>query len=382
MLRSTDAKEQMKDVLGAGATSRDTGRARKVINAATLRRLLVVLLVAAGFATAATAVAAAFRGTTSNPSDSWQAATLQPPSGFTATRKCSSGVPRAVLSWTATPSTYATGYQVVRSGVGTQTITPYTTTTATDDPLANSTSYSWQLKTYLANWTSSSVNASLTTGICPSASIGAPSPTSGSVGSSVTVTGVGFKASTALTITFGTVTATITSGATTNDNGDVNATFTVPFSGNGSYPIKVSDGTNSFTSATSFTVTGSFDGIMYTGITTSGSSNCSSATIGQNTTCTASAMGATGTFTGSVTLVTTARASVTNTGAALTVTSAIATVSSPGGTATPAGSAVATGASTTGSAFQLKGNGGGWQATMTCSVTVNGVTYTVAVTGH
>jgi hypothetical protein len=40
------------------------------------------------------------------------------------------------------------------------------------------------------------------------------------------------------------------------------------------------------------------------------------------------------------------------------------------------------GASTTAAAFTLTGGGVGGKATVTCSVTVNGVTYTVAVTAN
>src|SRR5205814_1613992 len=64
-------------------------------------------------------------------------------------------------------------------------------------------------------------------------SLGDPSPITGTVGSSVTITGSNFKPSTALSVTFGSTAATITSGGTSSGTGAVNATFTVPFSGNG-----------------------------------------------------------------------------------------------------------------------------------------------------
>ena len=43
----------------------------------------------------------------------------------------------------------------------------------------------------------------------------------------------------------------------------VNVTFKVPFSGNGSYPITIADGTNILTGSTNYTVTGSFVGGIY-----------------------------------------------------------------------------------------------------------------------
>ncbi len=325
---------------------------------------------------------AGYTAATNDGANSWQASVLQPPSNLTVTQTCSAGTPSAHLSWTPTGSTWATGYHLTRVGGPTQTVTPTGTTTWTDATIANSTGYTWQLSTYSGNWTSTTVSASLTTS-CPTV-LGAPSITSGPVGSSVTVSGSGFRASAPLSVTFGTVTAVVTGGATSSATGTVSTTFTVPFSGNGSYPITVSDGTDTATSATSFTVTGSFDGVAYTGITKSkGTETCSTATITQNTTCTATGLGGTGTFTGSVTFVTAAWAAVANTGpGSLTISAAETTVTSPGGTVSPTSSTVAVGTATTSAAFSLTGGGGGWKATMTCSVTVNGVTYTVAVTGN
>src|SRR5207302_2340199 len=100
--------------------------------------------------------------------------------------------------------------------------------------------------------------------------LGDPSPVSGPVGTSVTITGQNFKPSTALSVTFGSTAATVTSGGTSSSLGAVNLTFTVPFSGNGSFAISVSDGTNSATSATKFTVNSSFDGLALTSMTHTG----------------------------------------------------------------------------------------------------------------
>src|SRR5439155_1172378 len=97
------------------------------------------------------------------------------------------------------------------------------------------------------------------------ATLGAPSPTSGAVGSSITITGSNFKPSSSLTVTFGSLSATITGGGTSSSSGTATVTFAVPFSGNGSFPITVSDGTNSATSSSNFTVNGVSYSIAVTG---------------------------------------------------------------------------------------------------------------------
>jgi hypothetical protein len=86
-------------------------------------------------------------------------------------------------------------------------------------------------------------------------SVGAPNPTSGPPGSSASITGTGFVANSPITITVGTATATVTAGATTDANGDVTATFTVPAVSPGDYPVSVTDGLgNTATSGTQLTV--------------------------------------------------------------------------------------------------------------------------------
>lgn len=210
--------------------------------------------------------------------------------------------------------------------------------------------------------------------------INTPSPSSGAVGSSVTLTGSGFKPSTNLSVTFGSVAATISSGGTTSAAGAVNAVITVPFSGNGTYTVMVSDGTLS--GSTIYTVTGSFDGLMWTSSTHTGGGTLTCGTIGASTTCTIGGLGGTGNFAGKVTLETSADVAVTNTGSTLTVNSSVATVTSPGGSVSPASSTIAGSASTTAGSFTLTGLGSGWKATMTCTVTVNGNVYSLALTGN
>jgi prepilin-type N-terminal cleavage/methylation domain-containing protein len=88
------------------------------------------------------------------------------------------------------------------------------------------------------------------------ATLGAPSPAVGSAGSSATISGTQFLPSTLLTIKVGGQTATVTSGGTSDASGNVNATFTIPAGlAAGPYSVTVSDGLDTVTSGTQFTVT-------------------------------------------------------------------------------------------------------------------------------
>ncbi|MBM7807359.1 hypothetical protein JOD57_003196 [Geodermatophilus bullaregiensis] len=72
----------------------------------------------------------------------------------------------AALSWTASSSSWATGYHLERSSGGTvqstRPITPITTPTATEGPLVNGTAYTFRLSAYRGTWTSASVTTTLT----------------------------------------------------------------------------------------------------------------------------------------------------------------------------------------------------------------------------
>lgn len=82
------------------------------------------------------------------------------------------------------------------------------------------------------------------------------SPTTGAAGTTgVALSASGYIASHALSLTVGGTSATITSGGTTDINGSANVVFTIPAIGTGTSAVALSDGTNSFTSLTSFTVT-------------------------------------------------------------------------------------------------------------------------------
>jgi prepilin-type N-terminal cleavage/methylation domain-containing protein len=212
-------------------------------------------------------------------------------------------------------------------------------------------------------------------------SLGDPSPTSGVVGSSVTITGQNFKPSSALTVTFGATSATITSGGTSSSLGAVNVTFNVPFSGNGQYSISVSDGSNTATSATKYTVSGSFDGLGLTSSTHTGSGTLTCSTISASTTCSIGNLGNTGNVSGKPTLETVAATTVANAGSAATVTQSVTNEINPGATASPASTTIANGASATTSAFTLTGLGSGWVSYMKATTTINGVAYSITVTG-
>ena len=80
------------------------------------------------------------------------------------------------------------------------------------------------------------------------------SPTSGPVGTAAVINASGFIATHALTVTVGGVTAPITSGGTTDASGNATVHFTIPSVATGTQAVVVSDGTNSATSPTGFSV--------------------------------------------------------------------------------------------------------------------------------
>jgi hypothetical protein len=98
-----------------------------------------------------------------------------------------------------------------------------------------------------------------TTGTSTSARI-ILTPTSGAVGTPVTVTGTDFDPSSSVTIEFDTNTLTT---VTTDSNGDFDAVFEVPLSASsGPHTVRASDGSNS--SSATFTVTSGIDKIILT----------------------------------------------------------------------------------------------------------------------
>ena len=77
------------------------------------------------------------------------------------------GTPSANLSWTATPSTWAGGYELTRvvggSTQATQPVSGRTTTSTSDGPLANATSYTYRLTATQGTWRSSAASTTVTT---------------------------------------------------------------------------------------------------------------------------------------------------------------------------------------------------------------------------
>ena len=72
----------------------------------------------------------------------------------------------ATLGWTASPSTWGTGYVLERLVDGTvqaeRTLTPIATASAIESPLVNGTTYTFRLSAYRGTWRSSAVTTTLT----------------------------------------------------------------------------------------------------------------------------------------------------------------------------------------------------------------------------
>lgn len=125
---------------------------------------IVVLAVALAVPVVAAPPAAASFSDAGSAAQVVSSAQLEPASGLSATTRCGSLLSfsaRATLSWTATPSTFATGYTVERwrGSVleSTTTVTPRTTTTVTQTGLSTGTLYTWKVRAYVSLWTSTDV---------------------------------------------------------------------------------------------------------------------------------------------------------------------------------------------------------------------------------
>jgi hypothetical protein len=75
-------------------------------------------------------------------------------------------VPTASLTWTASASSWATGYKLERVVSGTvqatADVTPISTAATTDGPLTNGTAYTFRLSAYRGTWRSAQVTGALT----------------------------------------------------------------------------------------------------------------------------------------------------------------------------------------------------------------------------
>jgi cellulose 1,4-beta-cellobiosidase len=135
-------------------------------------RLGTLLAVAALALITASLAGAGFTSPASAGPISIATATLQPPTGATATQtNCRNNKPvQITVNWTATTSAFATGYTIQRS---TTSGGPYntigtlpsgtTTYTDTDPTLAYTTTYDYIVQATYQAWTATSNQASLTT---------------------------------------------------------------------------------------------------------------------------------------------------------------------------------------------------------------------------
>ncbi len=109
---------------------------------------------------------------------------------------------------------------------------------------------------YAVQLDSANPNTILTKGtltVQPNASLNAPSPATGAPGTTITLTGTNFLPSHALTFTFEGAAVTPLTGGTSDTNGAVSATISVPYLSAGAHSITVSDGTAP--QSTTFTIT-------------------------------------------------------------------------------------------------------------------------------
>ena len=97
---------------------------------------------------------------------------LDAPTGLTATAGCNGILPKVTLGWTATATTFATGYDIYRAiGAGPSTlltsVSPRTTVAYVDNAVLLLTTYHYIVKTRYAAWTKASATANATTaGVC------------------------------------------------------------------------------------------------------------------------------------------------------------------------------------------------------------------------
>lgn len=101
-------------------------------------------------------------------------ATLAPPTGLAAANGCLLTVPSVPLSWTATTSSFATGYRVLRrtstEATFTQlaSVTGRSTTSYTDSTVVGGTTYVYAVQAVYAGWTAPSGEVSISVPlVCP-----------------------------------------------------------------------------------------------------------------------------------------------------------------------------------------------------------------------
>lgn len=127
------------------------------------RLVVVLLLVSLGLAgPLAAAAGAGFVDTSSTSGMAVNTATLAPPTDLAAASSCVLLAPQVSLSWTATTSTFAAGYDVYRTASGGNvyskigTVTGRDITTYTDLTVARGGSYSYRVDAGHASWSTAS----------------------------------------------------------------------------------------------------------------------------------------------------------------------------------------------------------------------------------
>lgn len=125
---------------------------------ALLRRWMPALVPVALLVLGSTPAEAATSARATAPA-TYASATLAPPTGLTFTKACGTTSSTVTLRWTATTSTYATGYRLTytmngsSAGTTPQTVTGRTTVTGTY-PITKGATYVATLASTYRNWTS------------------------------------------------------------------------------------------------------------------------------------------------------------------------------------------------------------------------------------
>ena len=131
-----------------------------------MRRVAVAALV--GVAVIATPALAVYLDS-ATASAAFSTTQLAAPTGLTATAACAgTAASKVTLGWTATTTTFATGYDIYRAvGVGPSTflasVSPRTTVAYVDTAVLLLTSYTYTVKARYASWSKASTTASATT---------------------------------------------------------------------------------------------------------------------------------------------------------------------------------------------------------------------------
>jgi hypothetical protein len=192
---------------------------------------------------------------------------------------------------TITPTLAAVGDQITISGTGfaaSQSVTIYfddtSTSSATTDSLGTVSQTSFTVPA--SAWGSHTIRIQDASGNYATATFSTKqgitlTPTSGPIGTMVTVSGKGFNANTGITITLDDVPVTTTTVITDTD-GSFSTTLNIPASSGGAHQIKASDGTNIDTKT--FTITATItvnptSGYVGTKVTVNGAGFLGSATV-------------------------------------------------------------------------------------------------------